>query len=409
MIRRAASTSTSRNPGERVPRRASRPARAATSRLARAPRWSARDPGVLGRRSTTAMRPARCSVRARGAAPARRAAHSRGERRVAGAPPEARAQARAEVEQRRTVGIGARRRRRGGRARTDRGPGPAARAGAKRPASAGPSVAGERRPEADDAQQQCPRKGQHRHHERDRLDARLCSFPHAATMRRRPVTDLRAGVTSAYQDASGCSARRVAAASSTLARTRSDGRPPGPGALRRLGRLLARDGDLQRLADDGLQLGELLRTARRSARSDVRPPLTRSTSTSRSSTRAMRSASRSRSTRSTAAVSCAALVEDVIEPTPEAALVLAQRTRDGGLDARRQDAPRARWPSAAARRRAARSAPAACAGQDRRARSAETPLPHLADAAQGRLARVPQWIVLRVLGVHCAPLDGAQA
>jgi len=27
-------------------------------------------------------------------------------------------------------------------------------------------------------------------------------------------------------------------------------------------------------------------------------------------------------------------------------------------------------------------------------------LPHLADAAQGRLARVPQWIVLNVFGVH---------
>ena len=34
---------------------------------------------------------------------------------------------------------------------------------------------------------------------------------------------------------------------------------------------------------------------------------------------------------------------------------------------------------------------------------AEVALPHLADAAQGRLARVPQWIVLSVLGVHVPP------
>ena len=79
------------------------------------------------------------------------------------------------------------------------------------------------------------------------------------------------------------------------------------------------------------------RTERRSARSAVRPPLTSSTSTSRSSTRAMRSASRSPSTRSTAAASCPSAIDDRVEPPAEAALVLAQRARDGGLDARRQD------------------------------------------------------------------------
>ena len=145
------------------------------------------------------------------------------------------------------------------------------------------------------------------------------------------------------------------------------------------------------------------RIARRSARRAVRPPLTRSTSTSRSSTRAMRSASRSPSTRSTAAASCAALVEHLVEPAAEAALVLAQRARDGGLDARRQD-----------RRELARRAPQlvdvslrareqrAQVGPGRLARG-DAALPHLADAAQGRLARVPQWIVLRVFGVHRAP------
>ena len=44
----------------------------------------------------------------------------------------------------------------------------------------------------------------------------------------------------------------------------------------------------------------------------------------------------------------------------------------------------------------------------RRLARAQIALPHLADAAQGRLARVPQWIVLNVFGVHEPPCDGAK-
>ena len=117
----------------------------------------------------------------------------------------------------------------------------------------------------------------------------------------------------------------------------------------------------------------------------------------------MRSASRSLSTRSTAAESCAGLIDDVVDAASETAFVLAERTRHRGLDARRQDcgelARRApELVDVALRARQQRAQVGA-----RRLDGRNAPLAQLADAAEGRLARVPQWIVLRVFGVHRAP------
>ena len=121
----------------------------------------------------------------------------------------------------------------------------------------------------------------------------------------------------------------------------------------------------------------------------------------------MRSASRSLSTRSIAARERAVLIDDEVEAPAEAALVLAERARHRRLHARRQD-----------RRELAGGAPQlvdvplrareqrAQVGAGRLVRR-EAPLAQLADAAQGRLARVPQWIVLRIFGVHRAPLVAA--
>ena len=98
------------------------------------------------------------------------------------------------------------------------------------------------------------------------------------------------------------------------------------------------------------------------------------------------------------------LAEHLVEPAAEPALVLAQRARDRGLDARRQD-----------RCELARGTPQLVdvpfRPHQQRAQvrtgglaRAQTALAHLADAAEGRLARVPQRIVLDVLGVHVPPL-----
>ena len=145
------------------------------------------------------------------------------------------------------------------------------------------------------------------------------------------------------------------------------------------------------------------RTARRSVRSEREPSAHEADEHLEILTRAMRSASRSLSTRSIAAPS-ARSGRHVVEAPAKAALVLAERARHGGLDARRQDrrqlagrAPQLVHVAFRAREQGAQIG--ACRLGWRRA-----PLAQLADAAQGRLARVPQWIVLRVFGVHRAPL-----
>ena len=123
----------------------------------------------------------------------------------------------------------------------------------------------------------------------------------------------------------------------------------------------------------------------------------------------MRSASRSPSTRSTAAASVAGLVEHLVDPAAQTALVLAQRACHRGLHAGRQDGGElARGatqlvdvPLRACEQRAQVGA--------RRLARADAALAQFADAAQGCLARVPQWIVLRVFGVQSSPLPTARS
>ena len=196
----------------------------------------------------------------------------------------------------------------------------------------------------------------------------------------------------------------LACASSTLARTRTAaGRVLGCRGCRLLG-LLAGDGDLERPADDCLQLRELpahraqIGAERRQATADevdehleildARHALRQQVALDALERGGER----------------AVLIDDVIEPAAETALVLAERARHCRLDARRQDG-----------RELARRAPqlvdVALRARQQRAQigarglvGRKAPLAQLADAAQGRLARVPQWILLRVFGVHCAPL-----
>ena len=123
----------------------------------------------------------------------------------------------------------------------------------------------------------------------------------------------------------------------------------------------------------------------------------------------MRSASRSPSTRATAADSPPVWSTTWSSRRPRSALVLAERTRDGGLDARGQDRGElagraAQLVDVALRAREQRPQIGAC-GLARRG----APLSQLADAAQRRLARIAQWIVLRVLGIHRAPLVAARS
>jgi uncharacterized membrane protein (UPF0127 family) len=168
--------------------------------------------------------------------------------------------------------------------------------------------------------------------------------------------------------------------------------------------LLARNRELERLPDDCLQLGELLahgsevgaERAQPSADEidehleilDARHALGQQV--------ALDAVDRSGE--------LSALVENRVEAASEAALVLAERTGHSCLDARRQD-------RGELARRATQLVDVALGASEQRAEigtrglgGAEIPLSHLADAAQGRLARVPQWIVLTVLGVHVAPL-----
>ena len=103
------------------------------------------------------------------------------------------------------------------------------------------------------------------------------------------------------------------------------------------------------------------------------------------------------------------LIDDMIQSAAETALVLSERARHCRLDAGRQDggelARRApQLVDVALRARQQRAQIGACGLVGRKA-----PLAQLADAAQSRLARVPQWILLRVFGVHCAPLVTGQA
>ena len=210
-------------------------------------------------RSTTVMSPgAAVDVVLAESARATSGRSDRGERGVGRGAIESRAQMRAQVEQRRAVGIGARG---AGRAATRSSAIEARRAsaapGANTPESAWPIDAASGGAEPHHAEQEHRRERQRRCHQCDRLDACLGSFPHAATMAARPVTDLGAGVTRACQDASG----RALAARRRPHPRRSRARAPR--RARRLPRrracsaVLARDREVQRLTDDGLQLGQV--------------------------------------------------------------------------------------------------------------------------------------------------------
>ena len=210
-------------------------------------------------------------------------------------------------------------------------------------------------------------------------------------------------MTSAYQDASRRALGGVAAtASSTFARTRTCGASASRVGLR--GGLLARDREVQRLPDDRLQRGQLAAHGAQvgaqgaeAAADEIDEHLEiLDPSHALGEQIALDALDRRRE--------LPGLIEHLVEAAAEAALVLAERASHGGLDARRQD-----------RRELARRAPelvdVALRAREQRAQvgpagslGAEAALPHLADAAQGRLARVPQWIVLNVFGVHELPL-----
>ena len=168
-------------------------------------------------------------------------------------------------------------------------------------------------------------------------------------------------------------------------------------------RRLARDGDVQRLPDDGAQVGELaphgaqVGAQRREPAADeadehleildARHALGEQV--------ALHALDRGRE--------LPGLIDDVVDAPTEAALVLAQGARDCGLDARRQQ-------RGELARRAAELVDVALGARQQRAQVGArglarrgAALAQLADAAQGRFARVPEWIVLRVLGVHRAP------
>ena len=176
-----------------------------------------------------------------------------------------------------------------------------------------------------------------------------------------------------------------------------------PRAARRSRGVLARDRDLQRLADDGLQLGQLpahraqVGAQRAQAAADEIDEHLEVLDTRHALGQQVALDALDRGGE------LPALVEHRVEPAAEAALVLAESARDGRLDAGGQDrCELARGTaqlvdvSLRARQQGAQVGTGGLAG-------AEIALPHLADAAQGRLARVPQWIVLSVLGVHEPP------
>ena len=207
----------------------------------------------------------------------------------------------------------------------------------------------------------------------------------------------------------GRAAARSPRASSTLARTRSGRRRPSVGCRRLLG-LLARDRELERLADDGLQLGELaahraqVGAQRRQAAADEVDEHLEILDARHALGEQVALDARRRQPR---AGPSGRATWSMRRPRPPSSS--PERARDGGLDARRQDrgelarrAPQLVHVPLGAREQRAQ------VGTRRLAR-ADASLAQFADAAQGRLARVAQWIVLRVFGVHRAPLVAARS
>ena len=205
------------------------------------------------------------------------------------------------------------------------------------------------------------------------------------------------------RDASACAAARA-----RLRRSPARARRRRASAAAAASRLLSRDGDLQRPADDRLQLRELpahgaqVGAERRQAAADEIDEHLEILDARHALGQQIALDALDRGGE------LPVLIDDRVEPAAETALVLAQGARDGRLDARRQD-----------RRELARRAPqlvdVALRARQQRAQvgacglvGAKVPLAQLADAAQGRLARVPQWILLRVFGVHAPPRDGAK-